>query len=201
MHHRCRVVLAAGSGSIVLRGCSFPCRLTALLSQHWRSMIIAPDTKTLEWSFGFLFFTMAMENVSDATPWCLANTPAGAGGYGEGHVIRITSRPLAFKPLGEHSYLFDSCVIFIIIIIILTDSEQGNTKSAKPSTTLGIIIIWFDFVWKDSLCGLLYKFLTFLTTQGPFPQKRATNFTTFSKTQHREIQVHVWFNPILLFKN
>lgn len=65
-------------------------------------MIIAPDTKTLEWSIWVLvFFTMAVENVLVATPWCLTNTPLGDGGYGEGHVVRITSWSLAFKPLSE----------------------------------------------------------------------------------------------------
>lgn len=61
---------------------------------------------------------MAVENVLDATWWRLTNTPLGAGGYGEGHVILVAWSSLTFKPLDEHSRLFDSC----IIIIILQDS-------------------------------------------------------------------------------
>lgn len=42
-------------------GCYLQSGFAPFLSQHWRSMIIAPDTKTLEWSSGFLFFTMGVE--------------------------------------------------------------------------------------------------------------------------------------------
>lgn len=42
-------------------GCYLQSGFAPLLSQRWRSMIIAPDTKTLEWSSGFLCFTMAVE--------------------------------------------------------------------------------------------------------------------------------------------
>ncbi len=56
MHYCCYVVLANDNGLDCVADCSFSCHLTRLLLQHWRSMVIAPDTKTLEWSFGFLFF-------------------------------------------------------------------------------------------------------------------------------------------------
>ena len=65
---------------------------------------------------------MVVENVLDATPRCLANTPQGGGGYGEGHVTRITLLSLAFRPLDEHSHLFDSC-----IAIALEDSVGKYT--------------------------------------------------------------------------
>lgn len=42
-------------------GCYLQWGFAPFLSQRWRSMIIAPDTKTLEWSSGFLFFTMGVE--------------------------------------------------------------------------------------------------------------------------------------------
>lgn len=60
---------------------------------------------------------MAVENVFDATPWGLTNTPLGGGGYREGHVIQIASRSLAFKPLCEHSSLFDSYIIILVITL------------------------------------------------------------------------------------
>lgn len=62
---------------------------------------------------------MVVENVLDATPRCLANTPQGGGGYGEGHVTRITLLSLAFRLLDEHSCLFDSCAA---IAVALEDS-------------------------------------------------------------------------------
>lgn len=106
------IILAGDSISVILNAVSC---LASLLSQQWRSMIIAPDTKILEWSSGFLFSTMTEGNVLDPSPWYLANTPPGGGGYGEGHVIPNTSWPLAFKPLGEHLSLFDSCIIIIVL--------------------------------------------------------------------------------------
>lgn len=67
---------------------------------------------------------MVVENVLDATPRCLANTLRGGSGYGEGHVTRITLLSLAFRPLDEHSCLFDSCVS---IAIALEDSVGKYT--------------------------------------------------------------------------
>lgn len=97
-------------------GCYLQWGFAPFLSQRWRSMIIAPDTKTL-W---VIIWVLVFHNGCGKKPRfrCLTNTPLGGdGGSGEGHNIRIISQSLAFEPLGEHLCLFDSCTTTIIIII------------------------------------------------------------------------------------
>lgn len=81
---------AGDPGSVVLQGIISQPVTTPLLSRRRRSTIIAPDTKTPEWSSGLLFFLFSFSffnkrhqgNVSDATRQGLANTPRGGGGGG-----------------------------------------------------------------------------------------------------------------------
>lgn len=81
---------AGDPGSVVLRGIISQPVTTPLLSRRRRSTIIAPDTKTPEWSSRLLFFLFPFSffnkrhqgNVSDATRRGLANTPRGGGGGG-----------------------------------------------------------------------------------------------------------------------
>lgn len=97
-------------------GCYLQWGFAPFLSQRWRSMIIAPDTKALWVIIWVLVFHNGCGKKTRFR--CLTNTPLGGdGGSGEGHNIRIISQSLAFEPLGEHLCLFDSCTTTIIIII------------------------------------------------------------------------------------